>query len=184
MKKILAIAHALLIIYAIFHLIIQFQITDTFGELLILEADPYLIAVFNLLGLFPLAFLLFGFRYLNMTKSTWVSLSMGFMLGGFALTVPFINQDLNKKKVSHKIHMVALIGLIGAVITIGYGLILGNISDYIDAFRTDSFIHIMTLDFLFLYLLSILLSFKVYRQPYYALIPVIGFFYLIFQDVD
>ncbi|MCU0104918.1 hypothetical protein N7603_04535 [Acholeplasma vituli] len=184
MKKIFTIAHIVLVVYAIIHLVTQFHITNAFKELIQLEADPYLISVFNLLGLFPLAFLLFGLRYMNMTKPTWIGLSLGFMLGGFALIIPFTRQELKKNTVSSKVHIIALVGLIGAILTIGYGLILGNFSNYMSAFTSDSFVHIMTIDFLFLYGLSILLSFKVYKQPWFSMIPVIGFFYLIFQDVD
>ncbi len=182
MRKGLLIAHALLMIYAIIHIVTNFMDGGVLQSLLINEADPYLLMVFNLLGLFPLAFILFGLKYLKMAKPDWIFLSLGFMLGGFMLTIPFIKGTLKPKTISKRVQITALIGLIITVLVIGYGIILGDLNVYIDAFKSDSFVHIMTIDFIFLYGLSIYLSYKSMRLPWISLIPVVGFYYLLFQD--
>lgn len=182
MKKIITITHFSLIVYALVHIGTQFQLTSLLQDMIQLDADPSLLMVFNLLGLFPLAFLLFGIQFLPMTLQDKIFLGLGFGLGGFILTVPFIKNELSPRPVSQKVHLGALFGLIGAVATLGYGLILGDLDSYMNAFIADSFVHIMTIDFLFLYLLSILLSRQVFKQYWLSFIPVIGFFYLIFQN--
>jgi len=184
MRKGLFIAHVGLIIYAIIHLTTHFQAGTFLNDVFSNGADPTLLMVFNLLGLLPLAFILFGVKYLEMNKKQWVLLSMGFVLGGFILTIPFIDGKLQSKPVSKKTHLVALIGLILSVMTLGYGVILGDFNLYYEAFLNDSFVHIMTMDFLFLYGLSIYLSFKTFKKPYLSLIPVVGLYYLLFQDTD
>lgn len=182
MRKGLFIAHATLIIYAIIHLMTDFMDGGVLQTLITNEADPYLFMVFNLLGLFPLAFILFGLKYLQMDKTDWIFLGLGFMLGGFMLTIPFIQGELKPKKISKKVQVTALIGLIITVLVIGYGIILGDFNVYFNAFMTDSFVHIMTLDFIFLYGLSIYLSCRTMKLPWISLIPVVGFYYLLFQD--
>ena len=182
MRKGLLVAHALLIIYAIIHLLTHFMDGGVLQLLLKNDGDPYLIMVFNLLGLFPLAFILFGLKYLKMSKTDWAFLGLGFMLGGFMLTIPFIKGTLKPKTISKRVQITALIGLIITVLIIGYGIILGDLNVYIDAFKSDSFVHIMTIDFIFLYGLSVYLSYKSMRLPWISLIPVVGFYYLLFQD--
>ncbi len=184
MKKMVLYGYILLLSYTLYHLLFNSQNGSFINDLLQNKADPTLFMVFNLLGLFPLAFILFGLKYLNMNKFTWGFLGLGFMLGGFALAVPFIGGELKPKAVSKKVNIIALIGLIVSILVVGYGLILGDFSQYYDAFITDSFVHIMTIDWIFLYSLSVFLSYKVYKKPYIAFIPVIGFYYLIFQDID
>jgi hypothetical protein len=184
MRKGLFITHMALIVYAVVHLLTNFQAGTFLNDVMSNRIDPTLFMVFNLLGLFPLAFILYGLKYLDMNRKQWVLLSMGFMLGGFILTIPFIDGKLQSKPVSKKTHLVALIGLIISVMTIGYGVILGDFGQYYEVFLTDSFVHIMTMDFLFLYGLSIYLSFKTIEKPYLSLIPVIGLYYLLFQDTD
>lgn len=184
MRKGLFIAHVGLMIYAIIHLTTHFQAGTFLNDVITNNVDPTLLMVFNLLGLFPLAFLLFGLKYLEMNQKQWVFLSMGFMLGGFILTIPFIDSKFTAKPVSKKTHLVALIGLILSVMTIGYGVILGDFNLYYEAFLNDSFVHIMTIDFIFLYGLSIYLSFKTFKKPYISLLPVIGLYFLLFQDTD
>ena len=184
MRKGLFIAHVGLVLYAVFHLITNFQAGTFLSDVVSNNIDPTLFMVFNLLGLFPLAFLLYGLKYLEMNRKQWVFLSMGFMFGGFVLTIPFIEGQIQSKKVSKRTHIVALLGLILSVMTIGYGIILGDFSAYYQAFLSDSFVHIMTIDFIFLYGLSIYLS-KISHQKYWiAGVPVIGLFYLLFQDTD
>jgi hypothetical protein len=184
MRKGLFIAHVGLIAYALIHLITDFQTGTFLNDVFSNSADPTLLMVFNLLGLFPLAFILFGLKYLAMNRKQWVLLSLGFMLGGFILTIPFIDGKLTSKPLSKRTHVIALIGLILSVMTIGYGVILGQFSNYYEAFLTDSFVHIMTFDFIFLYGLSIYLSYKTFKKPYLSLLPVIGLYYLLFQDTD
>lgn len=183
MRKGLAVLYLLLIIYSLFHLITNFSDGGMLQGLIQNEGDPYLIMVFNLLGLFPLAFILYGLKYLKMSKFDWTFLGLGFMLGGFMLTVPFLKSELKPKPVSKKTHVVALVGMILSILIIGYGVILGDFNAYLDAFNSDSFVHIMTIDFFFLYGLSVYLASKSLKPWGIAFIPVIGFYYLLFQDV-
>lgn len=168
--------------YTIFHLVFYFQNQGVLENTLILNVDPSIIALFNLMGLYPLGFLVFVTKYHEVKKLDYIPLGLGFLLGAYAITPYFfINRKPAKKKEPWP-SMIALVGLILSLTLIGFGFILGNISVLMSAFLKDSFIHIMLIDFVALTLLSVWVLKGVSKHYYLALIPIVGFFYILFTE--
>ncbi|CDR30328.1 Uncharacterised protein [Acholeplasma oculi] len=182
MRKTITIGYMILIIYTIVHLTFNFSNGNILINIFMLQVDPLILAVFNMLGLFPLAFILFAFTTNKLNKLDFVPLLFGFVLGGFASTPYFIYKE---KPLFRKIKWfkeIALVGMIMTFFTILGGLLMGNIHAYIDAFLNDSFVHIMTIDFIFMVFISPLILKPISKYYLLGLIPIIGIFLVIFIE--
>ncbi|MEL6931322.1 MAG: DUF2834 domain-containing protein [Cyanobacteria bacterium J06600_6] len=124
--------------------------------------NPMLVAVFYIMGLFPLtyaAFILFENKEEQVSPYPFFLGSMG--LGAFAL-LPYLalrkpdgtwnrQKSLFQKALDSRLMAIstsiALIGLLS------WGITQGDWSDYLAQWQTTQFVHIMTIDFCFLSLL-------------------------------
>jgi hypothetical protein len=182
MRKSVLFLYITLILYTLIHLVFFFSNQGALESLLKLEGDPLLLTLFNLLGIYPLAFMIFSIKYMVMTKKAWIPLILSFGLGGFAVTPLFIKRTYQRQKTEKYVSLLALVALVLSVMLLGFGLILGDYQVFIDAFLNDSFIHIMTIDFIALTILSILVSKQVSKSYWISAIPLVGFLYMLFSE--
>ena len=176
--------YVFLIIYTLIHLIFFYQDDGMLIALLSMNADPMLFMMFNLLGLFPFAFLLHALKAMKLDIKDFIPLGLGFMLGGFAIAPLFIFKKENIQTNQTWIKWGSIFGGFFTIIMIIYGLVFGSFNTYIDAFLNDSFIHIMTLDFLFLVVLTITVLKPVSKYYYLGIIPVVGLYLGVLFDYE
>lgn len=182
MRKYILVAYVLLIFYTLVHLLTNFMNQDVLMRILNMQADPLIFAVFNLLGLFPFAFLMFAFATNKLNKLDYVPLLLAFGLGGFANTPFFIYKDIKNIRYVKYFKSLSIIVIILTVLTILSGLIFGSLPTYIDTFLNDSFVHIMTIDFLFMVIISPLILKPVTKYYLLGLLPIVGILVIIYME--
>ena len=155
------------------------------------DEHPLLLAVFSLLGLFPMAYAALLLREDSARKPAWPFSLAAFGLGAFALIPYYIVNRSLAPEVSPRVP-----GTIASVIrsrsylivvslltlgVIGYGLGAGRVSELMDAMATSQFVHVMTIDLVVLWLFSIYCIRRDARRsggsPWLAwlgLLPIIG----------
>lgn len=122
------------------------------------QTEGLLFIIFNFMGLYP--FIYYAFTYKKGIKALIIC-TISFFLGAFVIA-PFIAFTKNKKKKNKKNLLakfaenknVYLILLLASIITLIYGLINADLNQYINLFQNTTFIHVMTFDFLLLWVLS------------------------------
>lgn len=137
------------------------------GPLLTLQAnEPSLLAMFSLLGLFPLAFACMLLRHDDRKIPAWPFVLLSFALGAFAL-LPYYALTSQTHAGSHALrHSEKLRKTTESPIThgilftltllvMGWGLLMGNFDVYREAFGTSMLVNVMTIDFALLTLLSV-----------------------------
>lgn len=72
MRKSVLFLYITLIFYTLIHLVFFFSNQGALESLLKLEGDPLLLTLFNLLGIYPLAFMIFSIKYMVITKKAWI----------------------------------------------------------------------------------------------------------------
>lgn len=153
-----------------------------FKDLLTLQSrEPWLLTVFSWLGIFPVVFTCLLLRKSVTTLKgqripAWPFVLFSFGLGAFALLpyfalispsrtgihdrVPSVKQSKRgvSRVASHKLtHLILLLLTLGSAL---YALTEGNLDRFVDAFYQSSFVHIMTIDFVVLTLLSMYAIFR------------------------
>lgn len=130
--------------------------------------NPLLVAEFNLMGVLPLAYwclLLTDGRGQRLPAWPFAALMMG--VGGFAL-LPYMAWRRPVYPVPGPLNFwlrlwdsrwTALVILIGAIALLGYGIAAGDWGTFVALWRSQRFVHVMTLDFV---LLCALLPFLIY----------------------
>ena len=143
------------------------------------ELDGFSRAIFNVMGYFPLLFILDGFLYHRIKHYQWLLLT-AFVLGGFLVFPVYLFGTPRRAIITSKNRLsMIVVSLIFTVLSAFFLFTLlttiGN-TVYFNQFFTDVFIGIMTVDFLVLYGLSILRS-RDYssRWGWLSLIPLFGF---------
>lgn len=128
--------------------------------------EPSLLAMFTLLGLYPLAFACMLLRHDDRVVPAWPFVILSFALGAFAL-LPYymltshthagshglrLSESIRKTAESPVTHAVLFVL---TLLVMGYGLLFGDLGAYMEAFRTSHFVNVMTIDFAMLTLLSV-----------------------------
>ncbi|MFD1888169.1 hypothetical protein [Paenibacillus wenxiniae] len=193
--------YILLVIWLAFIGYALFFTPDTGGadpylrSLLTLQSkEPSLMAMFSLLGLYPLSYACLLLRGDDRRVPAWPFVLGSFALGAFAL-LPYFILTASGRWAEHRPRIRTARSIRGSVegaathwilllITVGviaYGWIGGHSVAYAQAFNSSSFVHTMTIDFVVLTLLSVYAIHqdqRVTRQPagimWIGLIPVIG----------
>lgn len=169
----------ILVGYSLLHLVFFNQGIE--GSLLLgllrFEGESLVLMVFNLMGLMPLAFLLYALSLKNLEKKHYSFIGLGFLTGAFSLA-PFLWLTLDKplKGIKRSLSLLIWGGLILSIITILYGVIYGDIRSYYQLFLEDSFIHVMTIDFIVLNVLMMIIMVKHAVNPFIEWVPVVGFY--------
>ncbi|WP_315795348.1 hypothetical protein [Paenibacillus sp. BIC5C1] len=153
-----------------------------FKELVTLQSkEPWLLTVFSWLGIYPAIFACLLLRKSvekrGIRVPAWPFVLLSFGLGAFALLpyfawssqthrgsgyeqLSFGNQRESGigRVAAHKLtHVILLLLTLG---TGFYAVTQGNSDVYMEAFRASSFVHIMTIDFVILTLLSVIALFR------------------------
>ncbi|WP_157272691.1 hypothetical protein [Paenibacillus daejeonensis] len=129
------------------------------------DEHPLLLAVFSLLGLFPMAYAALLLREDSARVPAWPFSLAAFGLGAFAL-IPYyiVNRSLAPEVqprvptpiasvIKSRTYLIA-VSLLTLVVA-GYGLGAGRLSELTDAMTTSQFVHVMTIDLVVLWLFSI-----------------------------
>lgn len=136
-------------------------------KLLTLQSDePSLLAMFTLLGLFPMTFACMLLRHDDRKVPAWPFVLLSFGLGIFALLPYFIltsatHAGSHDLRLSEKLRRTAEsqtthgILFVLTLLVMGWGLLAGDLNAYGEAFRTSRFVNVMTIDFVLLTLLSV-----------------------------
>jgi hypothetical protein len=123
--------------------------------------NPLIVALFNLMGVFPLIYSCMVFIDGKGQKiPAWIFATFSFGVGAFAL-LPYLalreaNPDfVGEKNAFLKVLDSRITGIalsVGAIVLVSYGL-QGGWNDFVQQWQTDRFIHVMSLDFCLLCLL-------------------------------
>ena len=141
---------------------------DTFDVILKMSTgrwegiNPSILAVFNAMGIWPMVYAcvaLIDGRGQRILAWPFVILSFG--VGAFALLPYLALRQPNPKFTGPKTLFIRLIDsrwvggllLVGAIAVLGFGLIYGDWADFWQQWQTSRFIHVMTIDFVMLWLL-------------------------------
>ncbi len=144
------------------------------------EEDPALSIMFLFMGIFPFIFIYSTWLFqVSLTPSDWLNMWLGFVVGSFAV-VPVLSrmQQFQRRSFAYDRTMWTALILFTGLLFIS-GLIKGNMVYLINLLFVDSFVTIMTFDFLVFYGASIILAFRTSYRPWWSLIPLVG--YLIAQ---
>ncbi|MFD2671473.1 hypothetical protein [Marinicrinis sediminis] len=171
-------------------------------KLLTLQHDePSLLAMFSLLGLYPMAFAFLLLRNDRADKPAWPFSLGAFVLGAFALIPYYFMNDFrrmgHRNRLPHKhtlllkhpfLLLILMIGTMGVFI---YGFAAGNLAVYQEAFQQSQFVHVMTVDFAVLTLLSMYaihvdqrLRATRSRLWWLGLFPIIGLLLYLWQTAE
>jgi hypothetical protein len=124
--------------------------------------NPLIIALFNVMGVWPIIYSAVLFIDGRMQKlPAWLFASASFGVGAFALLPYLALREPNgsfagKKNAFLKVldsRWLGLSVLIGTLVLVTFGVTQGNWSDFVQQWRSDRFIHVMSLDFCMLCLL-------------------------------
>jgi hypothetical protein len=124
--------------------------------------NPLIIALFNLMGIWPLIYS--GVIYVDgrgQEIPAWPFAVGSFFLGAFML-LPYLilrrpNQPFEGEKTGlvswFESRLLGVIIVISSLVLLGYGILQGNVTDFIEQWKTSRFINVMSLDFCLLILL-------------------------------
>lgn len=140
------------------------------------QADPFGFMMFTLMGFYPLSFLFSNFILKRkLTTLDFILVGLSFFFGAFALYPSYFKAYERKEwTTSIKPTFFVWIGLGLTLMLMVYGMMLGETQTFTDAFANDALIHIMTLDFIALTILSILIAREHTRFWKWTLIPLVG----------
>lgn len=153
MHKKLIILYTIFVSYSIVSMFFNRSVTLDFLALFQLQGDVLLVMTFNMLGVFPLYYLLVVSTYEKQKWYVYLLFGLSFMFGAFA-TIPGLlllkgNQKPLSKTQERFFIVLPLVLLMMSIV----GILFGNISDYFQLFLNDQFVHIMTIDFFILLLM-------------------------------
>lgn len=124
--------------------------------------NPLIIALFNIMGILPLAYACFVFIDGRGQKiPAWLFAAASFGVGAFALLPYLALRQPNPEFPGSKTIILSILDSrwLGAVLTLGtlvllgFGILNGDWANFIQQWQTSRFIHVMSLDFCLLCLL-------------------------------
>ena len=124
--------------------------------------NPAIVALFNLMGIWPLAYACLALIDGHGQKPPAWPFVMGALgLGAFLLLPYLVLRQPNPTFISPKSKLLTLVDsrwlglslLVGSAVLLGYGIYAGDWADFIAQWQTNRFIHVMSLDFCLLWLL-------------------------------
>ncbi|MBD2177636.1 DUF2834 domain-containing protein [Pseudanabaena sp. FACHB-1998] len=156
------------------------------------STNAYIVALFNLMGVFPLVFAcMLATDGRGQKVPAWLFATLSFAVGAFALLPYFGLREPNPtftgkkgwgtKILDSRLTAIAISAI--ALYFLVYGFYSGNWADFIQQWQTSRFIHVMSLDFCMLSLLfPWLLSDDMERRgmtddrffTFIALVPLVG----------
>ena len=182
-KKPLFILYVLVLLYICMILLfgnLKFIIFDDFLHTIF---NPHIFFIFNVLGMYPLIFLLAIKVYLiDIKDQAYKLLHLSYLFGGFIIYPILLTTSLTSKGKIRETKYINIIFIVLSAYTLFllfYVELFGDFSYFLYMFKNDIFIHIMTIDFIITYIFSIYLSYKKEKNWYLSFIPVLGFLFLL-----
>lgn len=126
------------------------------------DINTLIVAIFNAMGIWPMVYacvaLIDG---KGQRISAWPFVVVSFAVGAFALLPYLALRRPNPQFLGAKTGLLRLVDsrwfggllLVGAIAVLGFGLIYGDWADFWQQWQTSRFIHVMTIDFVMLWLL-------------------------------
>lgn len=183
MQKWIILSWLSFVLYTLYYMIFTNPNTTIFTDLMELSINPLVFAVFNMLGVIPFLMILYvNIFQVKVNKAQKFGLGLSFMMGAFALYPTALSMDdpKEKKRQTWTTYASIFSGLLILLLSL-YGILFGSLRNYAESFRNDAFVHIMTIDFFFLYIHSIILSQKCSKKWYFSLVPFVGFSYILYE---
>ncbi|MGB8000254.1 MAG: hypothetical protein WCF60_09245 [Anaerobacillus sp.] len=157
---------------------------EYFSDLMTMnDPDPGLLAMFSLLGVFPVVFAILLLQDDRGSVPAWPFVLGSFAFGAFSL-LPYFILNSNMARSNRTPDKVAQFlqskGLLVVLILLtlflfGYGILAGEPDVYKTAFGESNFVHVMTIDFVVLTMLSVIALYdRNHRNAFVGLIPIIG----------
>ncbi|MGA9289733.1 MAG: hypothetical protein WBV93_15475 [Anaerobacillus sp.] len=147
------------------------------------DPDPGLLAMFSLLGVVPAVFAILLLQDDRGSVPAWPFVLGSFAFGAFSLLPYFIlnnNKDRSNRTPDKVAQFLQSKGLLVVLILLtlflfGYGILAGDPNVYQTAFGESNFVHVMTIDFVVLTMLSVIALYdRNYRKAFVGLVPIIG----------
>lgn len=158
MNKKLVILYIVFVSYSLISMFFNRTITLDFLALFQLQGDALLVMTFNMLGVFPLYYLLVASTYERQKWFVYLLFGLSFMFGAFATIPGLLLLKGNQKPLSKRQERFFIILPLALLIMSIVGILFGDISTYFQLFLNDQFVHIMTIDFFILLLMPYLMG--------------------------
>lgn len=180
-NKILPILYIALWVYTLAYGFLFGLAAPLLPSLLNQTADPFAVSFFNIMGLFPLLFLVDGLQHYPVKSWKLTFLLLGFLTGAYGITLFFLLSTPLKNRTFKPFYD----GLVGFTITLLVGVMFtmlqGQPAFFFSAWTTDAMVGIMSVDFLALYALTVYQLFVIHKVKKWGYaFPFFGYaFYLI-----
>ena len=158
MNKKLVILYIVFVSYSLISMFFNRTINLDFLALFQLQGDALLVMTFNMLGVFPLYYLLVASTYERQKWFVYLLFGLSFMFGAFATIPGLLLLKGNQKPLSKRQERFFIILPLALLIMSIVGILFGDISTYFQLFLNDQFVHIMTIDFFILLLMPYLIG--------------------------
>ena len=159
MNKKLLYLYVPFVLYSILSFFLPLTQTVDLMSLFTFDNDLLLVMVFNMLGVFPMLFLLVLFKYEKQRWYVYVLFFLGFMLGGFVILPGLMFLKLNPKNQTSLHKLLSVLLPLFLILMLIFGILLGDFNLYLNAFLQDRFVHIMTIDLFVLILTPYVLGY-------------------------
>ena len=176
MKKPLLVLEIVLWTYTFIYVSLFGLNAPLWNALLTQTADPFALGLFNLMGLFPLLFMLDGWQHY--TLKTWrsVFLLFGMFSGAYGITLFFLLSKPKEDRTNPPWHVTVLIAILVGIVGMFITMASGDLFLFVSGWTTDAFVGIMVVDFFALYALTIILTLsRDSKKGWLCEIPVIGY---------
>lgn len=184
MKQSLVLLEAILWGYTLIYIFLFGLNAPLWDQLISQTAPAFPLGFFNLMGIFPLLFLLYAWQHYELKTWKTVFLVMGFLLGAYGIILFFLLSSPKNTRHYPPWHITVLTALIIILLGIFYSMAQGDLLTYLQAWTTDAFVGIMVVDFFALYALSVLLSYhQSTKKAWFSWIPMLGFVFFLLRPV-
>lgn len=126
------------------------------------SVNPLIFSVFNLLGVWPMFYAVLVLEESKVQEfPVWPFILLSFIAGGFVYLIYFSLRERSleelprtplQEKVEKESNMYLLLAV--GLILVLYGVILGDYGGYLRSFQENNLVHVMTIDFVLLSILS------------------------------
>jgi hypothetical protein len=149
--------------------------SELLPNLLLGQADAFSTLFFNWMGLVPFYFLVDASLDKQRPWISWLPLLFGFFLGAYSTLWGYQHLTGNRNKLTMIKKILLLILLITSSWMLINAVFITNSTTYFSLFFQDALVGVMTIDFLILYIWSILLASSRYRLWWLSFLPMVGF---------